>query len=48
MQLSTKGKHFFDFFFSFCKFKFNFEHFQTKDDPPSWCFFELADSEIRG
>ena len=30
MQLSQKQKHFLNFFFSFSKFKFNFEQFQKK------------------
>ena len=38
----------FNFFFVFCKFTFNFEHFQKKDDPHSWCIFELTDSERCG
>ena len=48
MQLSQKRKIFSEFFFTFSKFKFNFEHFQKKDDPHSRCIFELTDSEIRG
>ena len=35
MQLSKKQKIFFQFFFTFSKFKFNFEDFQEKDDPHS-------------
>ena len=39
MQLSQKRKtfseFFFFFFFAFSKFRFNFEHFQKKDDPQS-------------
>ena len=30
MQLSQKQKIFCQFFFTFCKFRFNFEHFQKK------------------
>ena len=41
-------KVFVSFFFEFSKFKFNFEHFQKKDDPHSGCIFELTDSEKRG
>ena len=35
MQLSQKEKIFLDFLFAFSKFRFNFEHFQKKDDPHS-------------
>ena len=34
--------------FAFCKFRFNFENLQKKDDPHSWCIFELMDSKKRG
>ena len=47
MQLSQKWKTFSEFLFAFSKFRFNFEHFQKKDDPPSSCIFELSDSEKR-
>ena len=47
MELYQKQK-IFRIFFAFSKFRFNFEHSQKKDDPHSWCIFELADSEIRG
>ena len=33
MQLSQKRKIFSQFFLAFSKFRFNFEHFQKKDDP---------------
>ena len=33
MQLSQKKKSFLDFPFAFSAFRFNFEHFQEKDDP---------------
>ena len=36
------------FFFPFSKFRLNYEWFQNKDDPHSWCIFELTDSEWRG
>ena len=39
--------NFFKFFFAFSKFKFNFEHFQEKHDPHSWCIFGFTDSEKR-
>ena len=48
MQLSQKRKIFSQFFFAFSKFRFNFEHFQKKDDAHSCCIFELSDSEKRG
>ena len=35
MQLSEEKNVFFNFFPPFSKFKFNFEHFQKKDDPHS-------------
>ena len=47
MQLSQKRKVFLDFFFAFWKFTFNLENFQGKDDPHSWCIFELMDFEKR-
>ena len=39
---------FFLFFFSFSNFRINLEYFHNKDDPHSWCVFELTHSEIRG
>ena len=54
MQLSQKPKTFSLCFFTFSKFRFNFEHFQKKKkkkkkkDPPSSCIFELTDSKKRG
>ena len=47
IHLYQKRKIFCEFFLMFCKFRVNFEHFQTKDDPHSWCIFEFTDSEIR-
>ena len=35
MQLSQKRKIFSKLFFAFSKLRFNFEHFQKKDDPHS-------------
>ena len=43
MQLSQKGKIFSQFFFAFCKFTLNFDHFQKKDDPNNWCIFKIMD-----
>ena len=48
MELSQSGKIIFEYSFSFCKFRFNFEHFQKNDDPHSPCIFKLTDSERRG
>ena len=33
------------FFFAFSNFTFNFEDFQKRDDPRSWCIFEFTNSE---
>ena len=35
MQLSQKRKTFSGFFLTFCKFRFNFEDSEKKDDPDS-------------
>ena len=48
MELSKKREVLSQFFFAFFKFRFNFEHFEKKDDPHSSCIFELKDSERRG
>ena len=48
MQLRQKQKTFTQFFSQFSKFRFNFEDFEKKDDPHSWCIFEFTDSEKRG
>ena len=48
MHLSQKPKIFAQFLFTFSKFRFNFENFQKKDDPHSWCIFELMESEKLG
>ena len=48
MQLSRKQKNFSEFFSSFSKPRFNFDHFQKKDDPHSRCIFELTDTKKRG
>ena len=54
MQLSQKRKTFSNFFiylfifFTFSEFKLNLEHNQKKEDPHSWCIFELRDPEKRG
>ena len=48
MQLSQKQKTFLESFSSDLKSQVNFEHFQKKGDPVSWCIFEIAESEKRG
>ena len=48
MQLSQKQKTFFQFGLAFSKGRLNFEHFQLKDDPHSWCISEITDSAIPG
>ena len=47
MQLSKKRKVLSQVFLIFSKFRFNFEHFQKKDDPHSWYIFKLTDLERR-
>ena len=47
MHLSEIQKIFCEFFFTFSKFKVNFEHFQKKEYRRSWYIFELTDSEKR-
>ena len=47
-QLSQKRKIFSKFFFAFSKFRFSFEISQKRDDPRSWCIFELTDNQKRG
>ena len=42
-----KKKVFLNFFLAFSKFRFNFEHFQKKDDPHSLCILEFIESEKR-
>ena len=41
MQLYQKQKTFSEFFLLFPKLTFNFEHFPKKDEPHSWCIFNL-------
>ena len=45
MQMSQKQKKFSSFFAEVLKSKFNFEHFEKKDDPHSFCISEITDSE---
>ena len=48
MQCSQKQKIFSEFLFAFSKFRFNFEIFQKKDDPPGLNIFEFTDSKKSG
>ena len=41
----TNKKTFSSYFFTFCKPRFNFQHFQKIDDSHSWCIFNLGTSE---
>ena len=45
MQLSQKQKTFAEFFPEFLKSKLNFQYFEKKDDPRSFCISEITDSE---
>ena len=45
MQLSQKRKSFCQFFTAFLKARWNFEHFDKKDDADRFCNFEITDSE---
>ena len=47
MQFSQKKNTVSQFFTAFSKSRFNFEKFLKKDDPHSWCIFELPDSQKR-
>ena len=42
MQTSQKQKNFSRFFAEFLKSKFNFEHFEKKDDPDIFCISEIT------
>ena len=44
-QLSQKQKTFSEFFSAFLKSRWNFEHFNKKDDLHRFCNFEITDSE---
>ena len=44
-QLSQKQKTFCHVFAAFLKFRLNFEYFEEKDDPHSFCISEITDSE---
>ena len=45
MQLSQNQNLFLSFFVSFLKSRLNFEHFDRKDDPHTFCISEITDSE---
>ena len=45
MQLTQKQKTFSEFFWAFLKSTSNFEYFEKKDDPQSFCISALMDSE---
>ena len=48
MQLSGKQKTFCEFFSTFLKSSWDFEHFQEKYDSHSWGICELTESEVQG
>ena len=45
MELSQKGIRSSQFLAAFWKSRLNFEHFEKKDDPHSFCPSEITDSE---
>ena len=45
MQLSSKHKFVSQFLAASLKSRLNFEHFEKKDDPHSFCISEITDSE---
>ena len=45
MQLSQKKKTFSQFFAAFLKSRLNFEYFEKKDYPHSFCISEITNSE---
>ena len=45
MQLSLKQKNFPQFFATFLKSRLNSKHFEKKNDPHTFCIFEVTDSE---
>ena len=45
MLLYQKQKTFSQFFAAFLKSRLNLEQFERKDDPHSFCIFEITDSE---
>ena len=47
VHLSQKQKIFSEFFSAILKSILNFEHFQKKDDPHSFCISKITDTEGR-
>ena len=47
MQLCHKQKAFSGIFFAVLKFVLNFEKVFKNNDPPTWCIYEITDSEKR-
>ena len=45
MQLSQKQKNFSQYFAEILESILNFQHFETKDDPHSFCISKITDSE---
>ena len=45
MQLSQKQKTFSQIFPAFLEFRSNFQYFEKKYDPHSFCISEITDSE---
>ena len=45
MQLAKKRKIFSEFLAAFLKSRLNFEYFEKKDDPHSFCISEITNSE---
>ena len=48
MQLSPKPTIFFQFFSLFMKSTLNFEDFEKRDEPHSWPFSQVKDSQMSG
>ena len=48
MELFKKQKPFSQFFANFLKFTSNFEHFEKKCGPPSYCISKVTDWQKRG
>ena len=48
MILSKKQKVFSEIFATLLKSTSNFEHFEQKEEPHSWCASEIVECEIRG
>ena len=48
MRVSQRQRAFSRFFPAFLKSSLNFEHFENKDEPHSWCISQITDSKKRG